>query len=141
MTKQELNRYFWLKHEIKRQQKRLERLEDKLSRQNDTVGDTVRDYRRGKGIPVRIEGLPSDAFTLPVMIGLLAEEIQKNIEESERAVIEIEKYIQDIKDPKLREVMRSRFIDCLEWQKVGEENYISSDYARQLIREYFRNNK
>lgn len=141
MTKQELNRYFWLKHEIKRQQKRLERLEDKLSRQNDTVGDTVRDYRSGKGIPVRIDGIPSDAFTLPVMIGLLEEEIQKNIEESERAVVEIEKYIQDIKDPKLREIMRSRFIDCLEWQKVGEENYISSDYARQLIREYFRNNK
>lgn len=141
MTKQELNRYFWLKHEIKRQQKRLERLEYKLSRQNDTVGDTVRDYRSGKGIPVRIEGLPSDAFTLPVIIGLLEEEIQKNIEESERAVVEIEKYIQDIKDPKLREIMRSRFIDCLEWQKVGEENYISSDYARQLIREYFRNNK
>lgn len=109
MTKQELNRYFWLNHEIRRQKKRLKRLEDKLSRQNDTVGDTVRDYRSGKGIPVRIEGIPSDALTLPVMIRMLEEEIRKNIKESERAVVAIEKYVQNINDPKVRELMRSRF--------------------------------
>lgn len=139
MTKQELNRYFWLRHEIRRQEKRLERLRNKPT--GEVVGDTVKDYRSGKGIPVLITGTPAEELTRPLMIGLLKEEIRKNIEESERAVVEIEKYIQGIKDPKLREIMRSRFIDCLDWKKVGEENYISPDYARQLIREHFRNNK
>lgn len=138
MTKQELNRYFWLNHEIRRQKKRLERLEDKLSRQNDTVGDTVRDYRSGKGIPVRIEGIPTDAFTLPVMIRLLEEEIRKNIKESERAVVAIEKYVQNINDPKVRELMRSRFIDCLSWEEVGAQNFINADYARQLINKHVK---
>ncbi len=138
MTKQELNRYFWLNHEIRRQKKRLERLEDKLSRQNDTVGDTVRDYRSGKGIPVRIEGIPTDAFTLPVMIRLLEEEIRKNIKESERAVVAIEKYVQNINDPKVRELMRSRFIDCLSWEEVGAQNFINADYARQLINKHIK---
>ena len=138
MTKQELNRYFWLNHEIRRQKKTLERLEDKLSRQNDTVGDTVRDYRSGKGIPVRIEGIPTDAFTLPVMIRLLEEEIRKNIKESERAVVAIEKYVQNINDPKVRELMRSRFIDCLSWEEVGAQNFINADYARQLINKHIK---
>ena len=138
MTKQELNRYFWLNHEIRRQKKRLERLEDKLSRQNDTVGDTVRDYRSGKGIPVRIEGIPTDAFTLPVMIRLLEEEIRKNIKESDRAVVAIEKYVQNINDPKVRELMRSRFIDCLSWEEVGAQNFINADYARQLINKHIK---
>ena len=138
MTKQELNRYFWLNHEIRRQKKRLERLEDKLSRQNDTVGDTVRDYRSGKGIPGRIEGIPTDAFTLPVMIRLLEEEIRKNIKESERAVVAIEKYVQNINDPKVRELMRSRFIDCLSWEEVGAQNFINADYARQLINKHIK---
>lgn len=138
MTKQELNRYFWLNHEIRRQKKRLKRLEDKLSRQNDTVGDTVRDYRSGKGIPVRIEGIPSDALTLPVMIRMLEEEIRKNIKESERAVVAIEKYVQNINDPKVRELMRSRFIDCLSWEEVGAQNFINADYARQLINKHIK---
>lgn len=138
MTKKELNRYFWLRHEIERQQKRLTKLEDKLSRPNDTVGDTVRDYRSGKGIPVRIEGIPSDAFTLPVMIALLEEEIRKNIEESERAAVDVEKYVQNINDPKVRELMRSRFIDCLSWEEVGAQNFINADYARQLINKHIK---
>lgn len=138
MTKQELNRYFWLRHEIERQQKRLERLEEKRSRQNETVGDTVRDYRTGKGIPMRIEGIPSEAFTLPVMIGLLKEEIEKNIKESEIAAVEIEKYVQSINDPKMREIMRSRFIDCLNWKQVGAQNYMNPDHARKLIRNFVK---
>lgn len=139
MTKQELNRYFWLRHEVRRQEKRLELLQNKPT--GEVVGDTVKDYHSGKGIPVLITGTPAEELTRPLMIGTLKEEIRKNIEESERAAVDIEKYIQSIKDPKLREIMRSRFIDCLDWQKVGEENYINPDYARQLIREHFRNNK
>lgn len=139
MTKQELNRYFWLQHEIRRQERRVEKLENKPT--GEVVGDTVKDYRSGKGIPVLITGTPAEELTRPLMIGMLKEEIRKNIEESERAVIEIEQYVQGIEDPKLRELMRSRFIDCLDWQQVGEENFISPDYARQLIREYLRNNK
>lgn len=138
MTKQELNRYFWLNHEIRRQKKRLERLEDRLSRQ-DTVGDTVRDYRSGKGIPVRIEGIPADAFTLPAMIGLLEEEIQRNIEESQAEAVRIEQYIQTIEEPKMRELMRSRFLDCMSWEEVGEKNFIAKDYARSLIRNFLKN--
>ena len=139
MTKQELNRYFWLQHEIKRQQKRLEKLKERRDRDKDTVGDTVRDYRSGKGIPVRIEGIPEESFSLPIMIGLMEEEITKNIAESQAAVYQIENYIQEVSEPRLRELLRSRFIDCKSWDEVSKANYIDKDHARRLIRTFLKN--
>lgn len=139
MTKQELSSYFWLKNEIAKQEKRKQRLQEKLTRNtNEAASDTVRDYRSGKGIPVRIEGVPAEEFSLPIMIRILEEEIEKNIKESEKAVVKIEKYIQSIESPQIRELLRSRFIDCLGWKEVGERNYISPDYARKLIRNFIK---
>lgn len=136
MNRKELEYYFWLRHEIEQQKRRLKRLQQKsIGRE---VGDTVLDYNRGKGIPSRIEGIPEEDFDIPVKIILLEEAIAKNITESETRVVEIEKFIQGIDDPKLREVLRSRYIDCLSWEDVGKMNYIASDYARQIVRNYFK---
>ena len=132
MTKQELSRYFWLRHEIERQKRRLEKLENKPT--GEVVGDTVKDYRTGKGIPVLITGTPAEELTRPLTIELLKESIEENIKESEEAAERIEEYIQSIEDPKLRELMRSRFLDCLDWEQVGRRNYMSKDHARRLIR-------
>lgn len=134
MTKKELSRYYWLRHEIHKQQNRLERLRNK--KPEEMVGDTVNDYRTGKGIPVKIEGVPNDEYTRPIMIGLLEEEIERNIKESETAAEEIEQYIQTVDDPKVRELMRSRFLDCLSWEKVGKVNYMSPDHARKIVRNF-----
>lgn len=136
MTKKELSRYYWLRHEIHKQRNRLECLRNK--KPEEMVGDTVNDYRTGKGIPVKIEGVPSDEYTRPIMIGLLEEEIERNIKESETAAEKIEQYIQTVDDPKVRELMRSRFLDCLSWEEVGKANYISPDHARKIIREFIK---
>lgn len=134
MTKKELSRYCWLRHEIHKQRNRLEQLRNK--KPEGMVGDTVNDYRTGKGIPVKIEGVPSDEYTRPIMIGLLEEEIERNIKESEAAAEKIEQYIQTVNDPKVRELMRSRFLDCLSWEEVGKANYISPDHARKIVRNF-----
>lgn len=139
MTKKELNRYFWLQHEIKEQYKRLKKLEAK--QKNELVGDTVKDYHSGKGIPILIEGLPEEEWKAPALITALKEDIKKNIEESEKEVAKIEKYVQGIEDPQLREIFRARFLDCLQWEEVGEKNFIAADYARRLVREHFKRNK
>ena len=136
MKKKEMGRYYWLRHEIRMQRNRLERLQNK--KQEDIVGDTVNDYRTGRGIPVKIEGVPRDEFTRPVMMHILENEIKKNVKESEIAMGEIERYIQTIENPKVREVMRSRFLDCLSWEEVGRKNYIAPDYARQIVNKHFK---
>lgn len=136
MNRQELEHYFWIKHEIKRQKKRLERLKQKTI--GCEVGDTVLNYNTGKGIPSRIEGIPGEDFNIPVKIIVLEEAIAANITESEKRAVEIEQFIQSINDPKLREILRSRYIDCKSWEEVGEANYIAADYARQLVRKFFK---
>lgn len=138
MTKRELSRYFWLQHEIRRQKKRLEKLERKQERAGELVGDSVKDYRTGKGLPLKIQGIAQADIRTPVMIKILEEEIEKNISESEEAVVKIEQYIHGVEEPRMRELLRSRFIDCLSWEEVGRRNYIAADYARQLITNYTR---
>lgn len=135
MTKKELSRYYWLKHEIRMQRKRLNRLREKKS---DVTCDIVKDYRTGKGIPTKIEDVAADEFSRRAAIGLLEEEIEKSIKESEKAAGEIETYINTVADPMLREIMRSRFLDCKTWEKVGEANHIAPDYARRIVREYLK---
>lgn len=136
MTKEELNRYFWLRHEIIKQQRRLERLRNKPA--GEVVGDTVNDYRTGRGIPVKITGTPADEFSRPIMIHMLEAEIQKNIEESETAAVQIEQFVQGIEEPRLRELLRCRFIDCMKWEELGQANYMDPDHARRLIREFLK---
>lgn len=135
MTKKELNRYYWLKHEIRMQRKRLYEIQ---CQSTATVRDTVKDYRSGRGVPVTIEGTAKDEYSRRAMIGLLEEEIENNIEKSEKAAEEIERYIQTVDDPRLREIMRSRFLDCMSWEKVGEANHMSPDHARKIVREFIK---
>lgn len=135
MTKKELSRYYWLKHEIHMQRKRLCKIQNQSEA---TVCDSVKDYRTGKGVLTRIEGTPQDEYSRPVMIGLLKEEIEKNIKESEKAAEDIERYIQTVADPKVREIMRSRFLDCMSWEEVGRANYVSPDHARKIVREFIK---
>ena len=141
MTKQELSRYFWLCHEIEKQKKRLERLQAKRANSGGFVGDSVKDYRSGRGVPLKIQGYAEEDYTLPNRISTLEEEIKHNIAESYRLAAEIEIYIQSIDDPKMREIMRCRFLDCMNWSEVGKENFMDPDHARRLVREFLRRSK
>ena len=141
MTKQELSRYFWLCHEIEKQKKRLERLQAKRANSGGFVGDSVKDYRSGRGVPLKIQGYAEEDYTLPNRISTLEEEIKHNIAESDRLAAEIEIYIQSIDDPKMREIMRCRFLDCMSWSEVGKENFMDLDHARRLVREFLRRSK
>ena len=139
MTKQDLKNYYWLQHEIKQQKGRLARLRKREERSGEVVGDIVSDYKTGKAIPLLIRGIPATDFELPIMIRLLETEIEKNITEAQRLVKEIEKYIQTVNDPRMRELLRSRFIDCLSWEQVGKANHINQDHARKLLRNFMKN--
>lgn len=136
MTKQELGAYFWMKHEIAAQKervKRLERCREKATRQK--VRDVTKNYSTGKGKPEIIESADNE-YSLEVTIGTLKKEIEQNIVKAEAEAAKIERYIQDIEEPRMRELIRCRFIDCMNWEQVGEKNYISPDHARKLIRKF-----
>ena len=138
MTKQKLKSYYWLQHEIKQQQGRLNKLRKKLDNSGELVGDIVSDYKTGKAIPLLIQGVSDSDFNLPIIIHLLENEIEQNIIDAQKIVKEIEEYIQTVADPRIRELLRCRFIDCMSWEQVGKKNYISSDHARKILRNFLK---
>lgn len=141
MTKKELSQYYWTRHEITQQKARLERLEKKMHEETQTVIDGGTRYVNGKKKVCRIEGIAETDIKVPAMVIALKQEIEKNIRKSERLAAEIEVYIQSVEEPRLREVMRSRFLDCLSWEEVGMRNFLAPDYARRIVREYLNQNK
>ena len=141
MTKNDLNEYFWLNHEITRQKGRLARLEEKLKYTGEIVGDSTNNYRTGKARPIKIQGIAGGGVELPLMIVTLKREIEANIEKAEKMAVEIEHFIQSVEQAKLRELLRSRFIDCMDWENVGRVNYISPDHARKMVRKFLAERK
>ena len=141
MTKNELNEYFWLNHEITRQKGRLARLEEKLKYSGEIVGDSTNNYSTGKARPIKIQGIAGGGVELPLMIVTLKREIEANIEKAEKMAVEIEQFIQSVEQAKLRELLRSRFIDCMDWENVGRVNYISPDHARKMVRKFLAERK
>ena len=141
MTKKELSRHFWLRHEIARQKERLKMLEDKMQRETITVVDSGVQYRNGKAKSCRMEGIAEADTAVPAMIIVLQQEIRESIQKAEACAAEIESYIQGVEDPRLREILRCRFIDCLDWERVGAANYIAPDYARRIVRKFFADQK
>ena len=141
MTKNDLNEYFWLNHEITRQKGRLARLEEKLKDTGEIVGDSTNNYSTGKARPIKIQGIAGGGVELPLMIVTLKREIEANIEKAEKMAVEIEQFIQSVEQAKLRELLRSRFIDCMDWENVGRVNYISPDHARKMVRKFLAERK
>ena len=139
MTRDELNNYVWLKRETEQQEKRLRRLQHRKPK--GVVGDTVKDYRNGKGIPTKIEGVAEEDRLVPLEIAELTIIIEENNETLCKQLKRIEEYIQAIKDPKVRVLMRCKYIDCMSWKKVGEINHMDPSNARKIIREFFREKK
>ena len=100
MTKNELNEYFWLNHEITRQKGRLARLEEKLKYSGEIVGDSTNNYSTGKARPIKIQGIAGGGVELPLMIVTLKREMVKEYERhlwlAERSSGTIQKYLHNI---------------------------------------------
>ena len=115
----------------------MKRLEEKLKHSGEVVGDSVQKYYNGKAHPYKIEGIDETDTKLPLMIVTLKQEIELNIEKAEKMAVEIEQFIQSVEQAKLRELLRSRFIDCMDWERVGAANFIAPDHARKIVRKFF----
>lgn len=138
MTVPELKQYSLIRKEVESYNKELEKLYYKAQRPKETVIDTVRDYRTGRGVVVKIEGMPEEAYSLPIMIRLLEEKIQQKEIELLKLYLQIELFIQTIDEPRTRELLRCRYLDCMDWKSIGKANCLDADYARSLVRNFTR---
>lgn len=139
MTKTVLVQYIDLKHEIVEIESRIQRLQDKLKRINDE-GNVRYAVKGGDGglQTFHIEGFPvaeedEAKFLLSKNIRILNERKAK----AEELVVEVESYINQIDDSRMRRMITLRYIDGLSWWRVAEKmgkGYTEDSCKKQMER-------
>lgn len=121
MKMQHMSEYFYLTREIEKQQSRLTKL------RNEPFGAIP-----GLDVPKCKDMKDVDKYTK-----MIEESIHKSIDKAMTSRLKVSGVIDSIEDPRLREIMRDRFLERLSWQEVGKRNYIHPDHARKLVKDYF----
>lgn len=144
MTKTVLVQYIDLKHEIVEIESRIQRLQDKLKRINDE-GNVRYAVKGGDGglQTFHIEGFPvaeedEAKFLLSKNIRILNERKAK----AEELVVEVESYINQIDDSRMRRMITLRYIDGLSWWRVAEKmgKGYTEDSCKKQMERFVKNN-
>lgn len=131
MTKKELSQLYYLKKEIKEQQRRLQELEAAAA------GCTAKitGLPSGDGISDRIGEYAAQIADLQALLDL-------NIKKCFYELSRLNRYIQSVKDPLTKQIMIYRFINGYSWRKiafqVGGNN--SVDSVKKRLYRYLKNN-
>ena len=117
MSEKELSRYYWLKKEIKD-------LENRLLEFGDGVSAIV--------ITNEIKGSPQHTSIQEKRAILVEKLINARLSALEE-YIKIESYIEKVEDTEIRQIMRYRFLDLLNWNEIGEEmNYDRTTISKKM---------
>ena len=52
--------------------------------------------------------------------------------------LEIERYIEDVDDVEIRNIMRYRFLDLLKWEEIAERMYQDRTTIAKKVRKYLK---
>lgn len=125
MTKKELSQLYYLKKEIKQQQRRLEELE--ISATNCT--SKITGLPSGKGISDKIGNYVTEIANLKSILDL-------NLKKCFYELNRLDRYIQSVEDSQMRMILTLRYIQGLSWQKIA---YAIGEYDEQYPRRKHNN--
>lgn len=108
MTKKELSQLYYLKKEIKEQQRRLEELETAAMSCNAKITGLP----HGTGISDKIGNYASQIADLKSLLDL-------NLKKCFYELNRLDRYIESVDDPLLRQIMTYRFINGYSWSKIA----------------------
>ena len=108
MTKKELSQLYYLKKEIKEQQRRLEELETAAT----ACTGKITGLPSGRGISDKIGNYAAQIADLK---GLLDLNLKKCFYELNR----LNRYIQNVEDSQMRIILTLRYVQGLSWQKIA----------------------
>ena len=118
--------------EVECLEKRKERLEKK---KGDVTVDAVRGSMDEYPFIERVVKIEGKSIEL---VKEIQNQIDRRIEEGLKARIAAEEIIGLAEDWRTREILRSRYIDCLSWAAVGKKNNVDPDHARRIVREFIK---
>ena len=126
MTEKELSKYYNLKREVIDLEERIAEFGTGV-RSNQIKEVAVSGSRKSKSIQ-------------ETKVELVARLTEKRISALEQ-YLEIERYIEDIEDVEIRNIMRYRFLDLLKWEEISEKLYLDRTTVARKLRKYLNGNK
>ena len=131
MTKKELSQLYYLKKEIKEQQRRLDELETAAT----ACTANVTGIPNGNGISDKVANYAAQIADLK---GLLDLNLKKCFYELNR----LDRYIQSVDDPLIRQIILYRFENNMSWNQIeraiGGNN--NSESLRKKLYRYLKSN-
>lgn len=127
MTKKELSQLYYLKKEIKEQQKRLSELEALAT----SCTAKITGLPNGNGISDKIANYATEIADLK---NLIAKNLAKCIEEYKKLTT----FINNIEDSQIRLILTLRYINHLTWQKIAFKlNFYDESIPRKIHNRIF----
>ena len=116
-----LSQYQYLNKEIDRKIESLEFWKNKILNVTSTLSDMPKSNKRSDTIATGI-----------ATINDIEEEINKEIDELIELRKEIENKINAVDNPKLREILKCRYLDCKSWEEIAYKNNITWRHVYRL---------
>ena len=132
-----LSQYNDLKEEIKEIKERIKRIETQMF-EIEQEGSVIDNVRGGSGgnQRFRIEGFPYSEYDKKRILLQKNEETLKRLElKSLKALNEIEKFISEIDDSRMRRIISLRFIENMSWNNVARR--IGGGNTSETVRKAF----
>lgn len=131
MTKKELSQLYYLKKEIKEQQRRLSELEAAAT----DCSSKITGLPSGKGISDKIGNYTAQIADLKALIDL-------NLKKCFYELNQLDRFIRGVEDSQMRVILTLRYVQGLSWQKVayaiGEND---EQYPRRKHNAFLRNSE
>ena len=108
MTKKELSQLYYLKKEIKQQQRRIAELEAVAT----NCSTKITGLPSGKGISDKIGNYAAQIADLKALLDL-------NLKKCFYELNRLDRFIQSVKDPLLRQILTCRFVNGYSWRKIA----------------------
>lgn len=109
MTKERLRRYIWLKQECRQLQAYLDRIRDDMS---------VVTSPRLTGMPHAKD--PKGLDEIVIRYDEICGKYEKQLKRYQQETIAIENAIEGVQDPRLRLILRYKYMDGLKWETIAD---------------------
>ena len=125
MTEKELSKYYNLKREVQ------------------DLEDRIKEFGSGvKSVPIKEVSVSSSHSTKSIQetkVELVSRYTEKRIEALEQ-YLAIERYIEDVEDVEIRNIMRYRYLDLMKWEEIAEKVFQDRTTISKKVRRYLKEN-
>ena len=123
MTEKELSKYYNLKREV-------QDLEERIAE----FGSGVKSAQIKE---VSVSSSHSTRSIQETKVELVAKLTEKRLSALEQ-YLEIERYIEDVDDVEIRNIMRYRFLDLMKWEEIAERMFQDRTTIAKKVRKYLK---